>query len=196
MRTRPTVAFVAVAVTLALSASAQQPQKAPTADEMIAMAVERARPGPEHKLLEALTGTFKQEITWSFPGMPPLKHSGTSENRWILGGRFLQCSSVGDGPARPFEGLTIYGYDTRKKQYFALGIDTTGTYYVTPHGTYAGASRSFILKGEELSEIGDGTFKYTMTIRAEGPDRHVIDFVFEFPGRDPMKVLEIVHTRR
>jgi hypothetical protein len=195
--TRRTALAATLVVALAPAAAGQQPAPpSPDTQSMLAMAVERAKPGPEHKLLESLAGSWRQEVSFSVPGFPALRHGGTTNSRLILGGRFLECDSAGAGPARAFEAVTIYGYDTRKKQYFAVGMDTTGSYYIHPFGRYDAATKSLILEGDEIDETGSGTFHYRWIVRIEGADRHVIEVIFEFPGREPMRIMEIVHTRK
>ncbi len=39
-------------------------------------------------------------------------------------------------------------------------------------------------------------FQYRQIVRIEEPNRHVIEVIFEFPGRPPLKVAEVVYTRR
>jgi hypothetical protein len=194
--TRPRRLALAVVLAGSPTPTVFAQQSPPSAESMLAMAVEKAKPGPEHRLLEAMAGNFSEAVTWTVPGFPPVQHAGTTRSRWILGGRFLECRSSGEGIAKPFESVTVYGYDTRKKQYFAVGMDTTGSYYIHPFGRYDSASKSLVLEGDEVDETGGGTFHYKWIVRIDGPDRHVIDVIFEFPGREPIKVMEIVHTRK
>ena len=67
-----------------------------------------ADPGPEHKLLASLEGSWKQEIRlWMSPGAEPLISEGKTVNRMILGGRFLQCLSEGGEGEMRMESLTV-----------------------------------------------------------------------------------------
>jgi hypothetical protein len=162
-------------------------------EEVMKQYAERSKPVAEHERLDALAGSWKQEIVWHAPAAG--KASGRSVNRWILGRRFLQCETVGGSGPFYSEGLTTLGYDVRKKEYFALGIDTMGTAYVNPHGRWDEAARSFVLKGEWLDDLSGAPYAFTQTFRIEGKDRYVYELVFDVPNQPPLKVLEITHTR-
>jgi len=44
-----------------------------------------------------VVGTWGAKITtWMSPGAPPQESTGTSENKWVLGGRFVQQSHEGN----------------------------------------------------------------------------------------------------
>ena len=88
--------LIAVSFALALGFAARpalSQEKTSDADKAkIAAYMQLAKPGPEHKQLESLVGTWDEEIKfWMEPGKPPMTFKGSSQNRMILGGRFLLC---------------------------------------------------------------------------------------------------------
>jgi len=164
-------------------------------DELVRyMAV--SRPGAEHRWLDPLVGSWTVDLRWQGPGRAETRVTGSSENRWILDGRFLLCeSTAGAGPSR-IDATTIYGFDNRQKRYFALGMNNLATYSMQPSGNYDPATHSFLLSGKERDEITGGVLVYRELLKIEGPDRHVLRVYFDVRGRSPVRVLEAVYTRR
>ena len=179
-------------------AQAKPSSAAPTAgvDEDIVRYMAVSRPGAEHRWLEPLVGSWAIDLRWQGPGGAETRVAGTSENRWILDGRFLQSdSTAGEGPSR-IDATTIYGFDNRQKKFFALGLHNLATYILELSGSYDPASHSFLLSGKERDELTGGVLVYRELLKVEGPDRHVLRVYFDVPGRTPARILEAVYTRR
>ena len=182
----------------AWSAGAQAPPAPPSTsieDEIVRyMAV--SRPGPEHRWLDPLVGSWNIELRWVGAGRTEIRTSGTSENRWILDGRFLVCEAkAGEGPSR-IDASAIYGFDNRQKKFFVLSMNNLATYMMQPSGSYDPVTQSFLLSGKERDEVTGSILVYRELLKIEGPDRHVLRVYFDVPGRAPVKVLEAVFTRR
>jgi len=155
-----------------------------------------SRPGPEHRWLDPLVGSWTVDLLWLAAGGRETRTSGTSENRWILDGRFLLCeTTAGEGPSR-IDATTIYGFDNRQKKYFALGMHNLATYVMQPSGSFDPPTQSFLLSGKERDEVTGNVLVYRELLKIEGPDRHVLRVYFDIRGRAPVKVLEAVFTRR
>lgn len=89
---------------------------------------ELATPGAPHALLESLAGSWDvKSVCWMEPGGESFEHTGTSEQKMILGGRFLEQRFDGEVMGTPFSGLGIMGYDNQKGTYVSTWIDTMGT---------------------------------------------------------------------
>src|SRR6187549_847720 len=73
--------------------------------------------------------------TWMSPGAPPQESTGTSENKWVLGGRFVQQSHEGNFMGQPFSGVGYTGYDNFKKKYVGTWMDTMGTMIMVSQGS-------------------------------------------------------------
>ena len=96
--------------------------------EMMAAWHKAATPAAGHKRLEPMVGTFKTKVTFVMaPGAPPNIGEGTSEHRWVLGGRYVEQSYKGDSMGMPFEGLGYTGYDNAQGKYVGTWMDTFGT---------------------------------------------------------------------
>jgi len=136
-------------------------------------------PAEEHKALEPLIGKSKLKSSLNVgPGVPPIVGHYEGSAEWILGKRFVQVRTV-PAPGEEFkaESLSIYGYDTRVKKYFWIGIDTMGTYSVTAFGDYNAAKKQFTLMGEnEEPGMGKIPFRNVITVKDDGTLESMIDF--------------------
>ncbi len=88
-----------------------------------------AEPGPEHEFFRQQEGDWRLLTRfWMDPGSLPIESEGVSENRMILGGRFLQSVYKGPTPYGPvFEGISIDGYDRLAGRHVGIWIDSMGT---------------------------------------------------------------------
>jgi len=167
----------------------------PNLEDEIARSMEASRPGPEHRWLDALVGSWNVDLRLLSAGRET-RTSGTSENRWILGGRFLLCeSTAGDGPSR-VEATTIYGYDGREKRFFSLALSNLATSYEQRSGSYDPVTQSFLLSARERDESTGSVLVHRQVLKIEGPDRDVLTVYLDAGGRAPVKLLEAVFTRR
>jgi hypothetical protein len=88
-----------------------------------------AEPGKEHEFIARLKGKWcAYSRFWMGPLSPPQEAEGVSENKLILGGRFLQSTYKGPTPFGPsFEGLSIDGYDRLGGEHIGVWMDSMGT---------------------------------------------------------------------
>jgi len=160
-----------------------------------AEAMRLAQPGPEHKVLADLAGTWNVETKiWSQPGGRPMVLKGTLTSELILGGRYLRSHSK----SGPFESLVIHGFDRRHGKFTTVGFDTMGTYYVTANGTYDAATKTLTERGTDAGPIA--TQEYEYVTRFSGKDRYVTEIFFTNPamthGKKRFKVVISVGDRR
>src|SRR3974377_1488776 len=125
---------------LSFAAVAEDKPKAaaapPSPEEMMKAWMAAATPGEAHKKLEPLVGAFSvKTISRRDPSKPPEETTGTSEKKWILGGRFLEEHAEGSMMGQPFSGLGFTGYDNYKKRYVGAWMDNMGTVILTSSGT-------------------------------------------------------------
>lgn len=100
----------------------------PSEAEMMAQWQAAMTPAAGHKRLEPMVGSFRARTEFVMaPGIPPQYHDGISENRWVLGGRYLEQSYRGTAMGMPFEGIGYTGYDNPSKRYVGTWMDTFGT---------------------------------------------------------------------
>ncbi len=101
-----------------------------------------ATPAASHTLLARMAGCWDVKSTcWMEPGKP-VESSGTSEQKMILDGRFLQQDFSGDMAGSPFSGIGYTGYDNHKGKYVSTWMDTMGTGIYYFEGTVGSDGRT------------------------------------------------------
>ena len=157
---------------------------------------EYATPNENHKVLDAFVGNWDYAVKWwSTPNSEPEISEGTSEVKWIMGGRFLEQTSKGTSMEQPFEGMGITGYDNAKKKYVSTWIDNMGTGIMRSEGEYDASKKTFLEKGTYTQpKIGETPFKGVTKIISDD------NFVYELYTKDKdwkeYKAMEIDYTRK
>jgi hypothetical protein len=146
----------------------------------------------DHQRLDALAGTWRFERSTSLPGRPTERTAGQSENRWILGGRYLECLAD-EGDERS---ITTYGFDVRRHTYFSLFVGSRGTNYQNLEGFYDEPTHSFVLLGRDAGDGRTPGPKLRQVLLLEGKDRHRVEMFIIVPGQPPLKATEITFTRQ
>jgi len=187
--------FSAFLVLLGISIAQAQDWDPEKMKEMMAL----AQPGPEHKMLEKMVGTWEQTVKfWMKPGTEPSEMKGKSVNKMILGGRFLQSNVTGGEGEMKMEGLNLMGYDRRHKYFTTVGFDTWGTYYVTGAGPYYEKTKSIVMYGEDEEPTMSMTQKYDIIVRFVDEDTYVTEIVFKdvrTPDQTEFKMVEVTNKR-
>jgi hypothetical protein len=157
---------------------------------------EYATPNENHKILDAFAGNWDYTVKWwsSANAQPEISH-GTSEARWVMGGRFLEQTSKGTSMGQPFEGMGITGYDNAKKKYVSTWIDNMGTGIMASEGGYDASTKTFEENGTFTQpKMGETPFKGVTKIISDD------NFVYEMYTKDKdwkeYKALEINYTRK
>lgn len=158
------------------------------------------KPGPEHKLLATMAGTWSANVrSWFGPGEPK-ESKGTMVRKMIMGGRYLHEKFEGDFAGMKFQGLGISGYDANKKKFVSAWIDNFGTGISTMQGSYDAEAKSFTFLGEEDNPAMGGKMKMRDVLKIISDDEQRFD-MFRTPLKDgkdakEFKVLEITYARK
>ncbi len=87
------------------------------------------KPGPEHKKLEMMTGTWKYDETdFESPFGRAGKATFTSASHMIMGGFFLEERGKGVGPDGPYTWLVVTACDPEKGNYYSYNFDSAGAF--------------------------------------------------------------------
>jgi len=200
MRTR---ILCALALGAALSANAEEkakapgPPKGPSQEEMTKAWQAYATPGDAHKKLEALAGSWTAKTKmWMDPGQPPEEAEGTSEQTWVLGGRYLAQRFEGKMMGQPFSGIGYTGYDNHKKKYESVWMDSAGTGIMVSSGSFdkSGKVLRFTAVMDDFMTGKKSTIKEALTI--VDADTHKLEMWMPGPDGKPFKNLEVVYTRK
>ena len=198
-----TVAALAVGIALGAStAFADDAKKAaskPPMDEKAAMEMMQklATPGEGHKKLDVFVGswTFKASM-WMDPSKPPEVTDGTSEQKWVLGGRFLEQRAEGKMMGGPFSGFGYTGYDNYKKKYVSTWMDTLGTAMLEMTGTFDKSGKVLTSSGK-MDDPMTGK-SCTMRTKATIVGKDELHWEMWGPGPDgkDYRMMEITYTRK
>src|SRR5262245_8651062 len=186
---------------MAAAAHAAEPAKksAPSAAKIgpaqraaVAEMEKLAAPGPPHERLKAMEGNWKAvQKTWLGPGEPTIGE-GVSENRMILGGRFLEQRYKGTFQGRPYEGYGLTGYDNKKNVYTTMWVDTWNTSTMTGEGTMD-ASGDLVTRTSADGPDGKPA-EYRMVTHTADASRMVFSLYVTSNGQEQL-TMEITYTR-
>jgi hypothetical protein len=87
------------------------------------------------------------------PSKPPIESKGTEVCKMICNGLWQDSAFKGEFAGQPFEGHGLTGYDTAKKKYTGVWVDSMGTYLSLMEGNF-----------DEAGKV------LTMTMESPGPD--------------------------
>jgi hypothetical protein len=203
--------FLLLTAATALLSFAQDSTPAKPADakpndsQMMAMMMDLAKPGENHKLLEGLAGSWTYTTKfWLSPdtNTPPMESSGKAIAKTIMGGRYLQTDNSGkmqmpgsDGKMvdMEFHGMEIAGYDNIKKKFLSSWVDNMGTGIMLSEGTYDPETKSITYTSEEEPMPGI-KMKVREVLKLTDQDHHTFEF-YEDRGGKETKTMEIVCVR-
>jgi hypothetical protein len=153
-------------------------------------------PGAGHKRLEPLVGrwTYTGQM-WMDPSQPPTEIKGTSESKWVLGGRFLESHIYGEFFGQPFHGIATLAYDNTTQHYVQTWIDSMTTSITVSSGEADAAGTTLALSGEETCPLSKAKFKSRMVTRVVSPDAHESEFYKTEPGGKETKMMVLKFTR-
>ncbi len=195
------LAFLVVIAALAIGADEKAKKTAPAAGKMdekamMEMMAKYSTPGAEHKKLEGFVGTWDTTTKmWMEPGAVPQESTGTSENKMVLGGRFLEQNYEGTMMGQPFTGKGYTGYDIYKKRYVGTWMDSMGTAVLLTTGT-ADPSGKMTLTGEMDDYMTGKTANLKTTITTVDNDHHVFEMWAPDQAGKMFKMLEIHYARK
>ena len=151
-------------------------------------------PGPEHKMLEPLIGTWNARCKmWTDPSQAPEVSEGTLVRKSILGGRFIHEDFDGRFMNQPFQGIGTLGYDRAAKNYVCSWIDSLSTAIQLSQGTYdAGV---FTFKHEGDCPITGKRVRMRDALRIVSPDEQRMEMFRQLGDEKEARTMEIVLTR-
>ena len=203
MRTRVSILGIGIVVLLWLvsgrSVDAGDKKKGEklTPEQIMKLVEKVGKPGPDHKLLEPLAGTFTCNVkVYTVPGKAPMESKATATRKWILGGRFLSERYEGEAFGKPFTGLGWIGFDNVKKKFTVAWVDSMSTSVMTSLGTYNAKTKTFTYSGEENSPFYGGKVKIRDVVRIVDNDTQVLEMYRQPVGSPEFKTLEITCKRK
>jgi uncharacterized protein DUF1579 len=192
----------ALLVVLSCSAFAQhdhsQTQAAPQMDPAMMQAMmAAATPGDAQKLLNNMAGSWTTKAKfWMMPGTDPMSMEGASENKWVMGGRYLEQRYSGNMMGMPFEGLGYTGYDNVKKQYWGSWMDNMSTSMMMTTGATSDGGKTWTFSGSMADPMTGKDSKVDEKITVADADHHTLEMWGPGPDGKMYKTMEIAYTRK
>jgi len=185
-------------VAAASSAVAQDKKAAPAPpDAKAAMEAmqKAATPGEAHKKLDGMVGTWDTKVSmWMDPTKPPEVSTGTSENKWVLGNRYVEMQYQGTFMGQPFSGIGYQGYDNTTKKYIGTWMDTASTAMMNSTGTMTG---NVMKASSTMADPMTGKMeKLATTLTVKDKDHHTMEMWGAGPDGKQVKMMEIEYTRK
>jgi len=155
------------------------------------------KPGPEHEQLKQMAGTWDAQVKFfPEPGKPPQESKGEYTAKLDVGGYFLTTEVKGQMfPGQPFHGRGITGYDSFKKKYTGVWVDSMSPAIYTTQGAFDRAGKVFTETMEGPDPTGK-PMKMTMTTEIKSKDSMIVKMFAPGEGGKTHQVMEILYTRR
>ena len=153
-------------------------------------------PSEIHKSLEKYAGDFAMEITmWMMEGAEPVVINVTSENKMILGGRFLEMTQTGDMMGMAYHAISVLGYNNSDKNYNLTTVTNmgTGTLYVS--GSYDTKSNSVQLRGNLSNPMNGKIIEVRQSLQMIDDDTLLIENFDMESGSEERKTIAYKFTR-
>jgi hypothetical protein len=136
-----------------------EPPKVPTTPPLPAMPDPQAEMekwmeintvGAEHQALEFMAGTWDCSMSFKMtPEMPANVTKGVQTNSWTLDNRFLKTDFTGEmAPGMSFSGIAYTGYNSVRKTYEGIWLDSTTNGMMMTTGTYDASKKVINMSGE------------------------------------------------
>src|SRR5262245_31327393 len=134
-------------------------------------------PGPAHKALEPLVGSWKAEVKcWHQPGGEPQTSHGTAKTRWTLNSRFLEEEFQGEMMGKPFRGISLMGYDNTKQTYNSVWVSDMQTSMFVSEGKGENGNKVITLEGKtNCPGTGRRDVPMKTVFRMISQDKHVFE---------------------
>lgn len=191
---RSLTTFTLLTVLAVVPVRAQEGETPAVDRETMEKWMEYMTPGEPHARLEERAGKWNLECTmWMAPGAPPVKTRATSEQKLILGGRFLLDRTVGEFQGQPFEGLGLTGFDNLKKKYVGLWIDNHSTGLMLTEGSFSRGTFRYQGEHPDLETGGSKKIRSVETTLDENTWK-MESYEIEKDGSE-RKSMEIVYRR-
>lgn len=171
------------------------------ANQMMQAWMRLGQPGPEHKAMADLVGTWDHEQThWMYPGAEPSHANSTAEVESIFGGRYLIERLSGtmehEGQEFQWEGMGLFGFDRLEEEHFFVWIDSMSTMAIVARGN-ADATGNVVTYHSTMTNPVTREPMKVRTVQTRNADGTVLLEMYELLGTDTwFKNMELRSTRR
>lgn len=166
-------------------------------DPKMAEAMKAMTPGENHRRLDVLAGKWTYSLEHRMDAASkPETMAGSSENRWILNGRFLQQEHKGQWMGQPFEGMSITGYDNMRGEYASFWLDNMGTGMMSATAQYDEAAKTINETGSYACPMtGEKNRKFRGALKFVDNDHYTYEmYGLDKDGKE-FQTMKIEYTR-
>ena len=147
-------------------------------------------------MLRDLEGSFEFELRFEGPAQEPSAWIGTSENHWVLGGRFLQCDGASRKEALAIDSLRMIGFDSRTGEFTSVSFDSLSPYAVPCRGGFDEKTRTISMNGLTIEPGSQARDEFTEVLRVVDRDHYVREKWTRGTAGEPVRVVLATFTRR
>jgi hypothetical protein len=151
---------------------------------------ELPKPGPEHEKLKQLEGDWKAVME-----MAGQKSEGKVTYKSICGGMWVSSDFQGDIAGMKFQGHGLDGYDTNKKKFVSVWVDSMGTAPLLMEGDVDPTSKLLVLTGEGPGPDGKPQ-KVKSTVTTGDKDHFTFKMYLVQPDGSDQQMMTIDYTRQ
>jgi hypothetical protein len=156
-----------------------------------------ATPGEHHEVLKKMIGMWTvSSKMWKDPTSTPMESVGTSENKMILGDRFLSQEFHGTHMNQPFMGMGLMGFDNQTKKFVSTWVDDMSTGIMVSYGTMDKGKNMITQMGEMKNPMTNKSMKLKMVTRIESDTKHVFEMWCNDKKGKMFKSMELVYTKK
>jgi hypothetical protein len=148
-------------------------------------------PGAPHKHLASMAGSWTTRIkNWMAPDSPPMEWMGSSEQKMILGGRYLQQEFAGEMMGSSYSGMGFTGYENHTKKYVSTWMDSMSTGIMYFEGT-ANAEGKTITQTAQFDDPVQGAMQWRSVTRIVDGNTFLFEMYSTGKSGKEMKMMEI-----
>lgn len=175
----------------------QPPKMSPEEQKMFDACMKAATPGPQHKQLASIAGTWDVATKfWMKHDAPASESKSVSKAKTILGDRWIMEEFEGQMDQMPFEGMGITGFDNVKKKYVNFWMDTMGTGAMISEGTADASGKVVTYIGTYEDPMTNKTKTYRSISKIVSDSKRTFEMYDTTPEGKEFKNLDIVYTRK
>jgi Protein of unknown function (DUF1579) len=153
-------------------------------------------PGAPHELLAGMAGSWTaRTLTWMGPDTPAMEWMASSEQKMVLGGRFLQQEFAGEMMGSPYNGIGFTGYDNHARKYVSTWMDSMSTGMMVFEGT-AGADGKTITQTSRFDDPVRGPMQWRSVTRIVDDKTVLFEMYCTGKSGKEEKMMEITYTRK
>jgi hypothetical protein len=182
---------------LAFAKKKEEKKAEPKPDPMVAAMAKYMTPGPQHKLLTGMAGT------WTVAGKfwhqdatkPPIETTGTAEIK-AMGDLWVTQDFSGTFMGKPFVGHGIDGYDLTKNKYVGTWVDSMGSYIMNSEGTADASGKVMTYTANDFDPMTSKTGTVKEVVKIDSDKQHTMTMFKTGADGKEVKMMELVYTRK